>query len=568
MIDLIQIILIIARNCTYKERFRKMESLIHKTDSAYSYPLLIKNLLFQPIAYNPDQEIVYKDVCRITYSTLRERIAKLSGALINLGVKKGDTVAFMDFDSHRYLEAFYAVPMMGAVLHTVNVRLSAEQMIYTINHAEDDVIFINADLIPLLEQIRGKLDTVKKIILLSDTEYKGTSHIQFDGEYEDLLSKAEPVKEYPVFDENTRATTFYTTGTTGLPKGVYFSHRQLVLHSLATLATLATAPHASFNREDIYMPITPMFHVHAWGIPYIATMLGVKQVYPGRYSADILIKLMSEEKVTFSHCVPTILHMLLKDKDAGKVNFKGWKALIGGAALPRALCLEAMSLGIDIVAGYGMSETCPILSLSHLTPEELLLSDEKQAEIRCRTGVPIALAEIKVVDDKGNEVQPDDKSPGEITVRTPWLTQGYLKDTVNSEKLWHGGWLHTNDVACTNPKSSLRIVDRLKDVIKIGGEWVSSLEMEDIVMHHHAVSEAALIGQTDPRWGEIPLALVVLKPNVQVNEKEIYNFVKGYIDKGVLTKEAVLLKVKFIDSIDKTSVGKINKLALREKYSA
>lgn len=543
-----------------------MENNIVRTQSAYSYPLLIKNILLNPIAYDPAQEIVYKNVKRLTYSQLRERIQSLAGALRSLGIDRGNTVGFIDFDSHRYLEAFFAVPMIGAVLHTVNVRLSPEQMIYTINHAEDDILFINSDLVPLLEQIRGKLDTVKKIILISDTENRIKSHLNFDGEYEKLLSEAAPVEDFPDFDENTRATTFYTTGTTGLPKGVYFSHRQLVLHTLSTLSTLSTAVHAAFGREDVYMPITPMFHVHAWGIPYIATMLGVKQVYPGRYSADILIKLLSEEKVTFSHCVPTILHMLIRDKDAGKVNFSGWKALIGGAALPKALCLEAMKLGIDIVAGYGMSETCPVLSISHLTSRELQYEPEKQAEIRCRTGIPIALADIKVTHENGSEINSDDKDRGEITVRAPWLTQGYHKDTVNSEKLWKDGRLHTSDVACINSGRSLRIVDRLKDVIKIGGEWISSLEMEDIIMHHSAVSEAAIIGQPDAKWGEIPLALVVIKPGAEASEKDIYSFVKGYIEKGVLTKEAVLLKIRMVPEIDKTSVGKTNKLALREKY--
>src|SRR5208283_3328811 len=272
-----------------------MDNLIVKTESAYSYPLLIKNLMFAPVVDNPDQEIVYRGAVRFTYRQFHERVRRLAAALGKIGVKPGDTVGVMDWDSHRYLECFFAVPMIGAVLHTVNVRLSAEQLVYTISHAEDKVIIVNSDFLPILDHIKGRIDTVEKFILISET---GTPPAAaFDAEYEALLASAEPLSEFPDFDENTRATTFYSTGTTGMPKGVYFSHRQLVLHTLGTMATLATAvTQGRFHREDVYMPLTPMFHVHAWGIPYLATMLGVKQVYPGKYAPEILLKLIAEEK--------------------------------------------------------------------------------------------------------------------------------------------------------------------------------------------------------------------------------------------------------------------------------
>jgi fatty-acyl-CoA synthase len=544
-----------------------MNQLDWNSGEAYAYPLLIKNILFAPVVYNPDQEIVYRGERRFTYQQFRERVRKLAGALIAMGIKPGDTVAVMDWDSHRYLECFYAVPMIGAVLHTINIRLSPEQMVYTISHAEDAALLINAEFLPLLEHIKGRIDTIKHYVLLSDSDLPPDSHMDFTGEYEKLLADAEPLQEFPDLDENSRATTFYTTGTTGMPKGVYFSHRQLVLHTLSGLISLASNPsQGSFNRDDVYMPLTPMFHVHAWGIPYMATMLGVKQVYPGKYAPDHLLRLIDQEKVTYSHCVPTIMHMLLKHPNSSAVDLSRWKVIIGGAALPKALCLAAMQRGIDIYSGYGLSETCPILSLSQLSAEELLLSPEEQASIRCRTGSPFALVHLRVVNDQFKEVVDDDRSPGEVVVRTPWLTQSYMKDSVNSKKLWAGGWLHTSDVATRNSQGSIRITDRLKDVIKVGGEWLSSLELEDILTSHPAVSEAALIGQPNERWGEIPMALVVRKEKAELSARQLISHVREFIDKGLVPGEAILMKVQFVEAIGKTSVGKVNKMALREKY--
>jgi fatty-acyl-CoA synthase len=460
--------------------------------------------------------------------------------------------------------------MIGAVLHTVNVRLTPEQIMYTVNHAEDDVILVHRDFQPILEAIKGRLDTVKKYVLLADDGAPAGGTLPFAGEYEALLAAAPPRFDFPEFDENTRATTFYTTGTTGLPKGVYFSHRQLVLHTITAMAALGTQrSHGRFHREDVYMPLTPMFHVHAWGVPYLATSMGLKQVYPGRYVPDLLLELIRTEKVTFSHCVPTILRMLLRSPGAEKYDLSGITMLIGGAAMPRALCLEAMRRGIDVLAGYGLSETCPILSIAHLKPEMLALGPEEQAEIRSRTGLPLPLVQVRLLDDAGHDVPADNATPGEIVVRAPWLTQGYLKDTSNSEKLWQGGWLHTNDIAVRDAAGYLRITDRLKDVVKVAGEWVSSLELEDLIAQHAAVAEVAVVGAPDDRWGERPLALVVLKPGTEAGaaaEKDIVHFVKGYADKGFVSKHALLLKVKVVEAIDKTSVGKTNKVALRAKY--
>lgn len=543
------------------------DNLIHATKSAYNYPLLIKNILKFPCADNPAREIVYRDLRRFTYAELRQRINRLASALTRMGVKAGDTVAVMDWDSHRYLECFFAVPMIGAVLHTINVRLSAEQVLYTIEHAEDDVILLNAEFIPIIEKIRGRITTVRDFVLLTDDATAPETAIKFTGEYEAMLEAASTTYDFPDFDENTRATTFYTTGTTGMPKGVYFSHRQLVMHTMVVMAAIGSpSVHGRFHRDDVYMPITPMFHVHAWGVPYVATSLGVKQVYPGKYSPEMLLGLLSKEKVTFSHCVPTILHMLLKSPEAAKVDFRGWKCLIGGSAMPKALCLEGLRRGMDLIAGYGMSETCPILSIAHMTEDMIVYDEADQAEVRCKTGRPLPLVDMRIVDSDMRDVPHDGKSTGEIVVRSPWLTQGYLKDAKSSERLWEGGYLHTADVANRDGRGYFKITDRLKDVIKVGGEWISSLELEDIIAQYPGVSEVAVIGQPDEKWGERPLALVVPKPDTQLTERELVHHIVAFADKGVVTKQVVLFKVRIVEAIDKTSVGKVNKVALRDKY--
>lgn len=542
--------------------------LIDRTLSAYSYPLLIKNLLRNPVRQFSDQAIVYGDFKRQTYRDLGERVGRLAGGLAGLGVKPGDTVAVMDWDSHRYLECFFAVPMLGAVLHTVNVRLSPEQILYTINHAEDDVILVNADFLPILEAIRDRIEPVKKLVLLDDTGQTPATALDIAAEYETLLASGDPDHRFPDFSEDTRATTFYTTGTTGLPKGVYFSHRQLVLHTFGVMSALAGTGQGSFNRDDVYLPITPMFHVHAWGVPYVATALGVKQVYPGRYVPEQLLRLIEREKVTFSHCVPTILQMLLADPKSRQTDLSRWKVIIGGAALPRALAQQARERGVDIFTGYGMSETCPILTLAQLKPHMRDWDEERQLEIRCKTGLPVPMVELRVVDEEMNDLPHDGKTVGEVVVRAPWLTQGYLKDPQNSEALWRGGYLHTGDIGAIDAEGYLKISDRLKDVIKTGGEWISSLDLEDLILKHPAVAETAVVGLPDPKWGERPLVLVVPKRDRvgQVDETAIRDWLKDFADQGVISKWGIPDRVLIVEAIPRTSVGKLNKKAIREQY--
>jgi fatty-acyl-CoA synthase len=543
--------------------------LIQPTESAYGFPLLIKNLLRTPLIYAPNQEIVYRDKFRYTYSDFGKRVSQLANGLKSLGVQPGDTVAVMDWDSHRYLECFFGVPMMGAVLHTINIRLSPEQLIYTINHAEDDVILVNEEFLPMLAAVKDQFSTVKKIVLISDTKATPSTPLNIDCEYEALLAGQSTAYDFPDLDENTMATTFYTTGTTGLPKGVFFSHRQLVLHTYAVLVGASSyASQANINSSDVYMPITPMFHVHAWGMPYAMTMLGAKQVYPGRYEPEMLLKLKLTEKVTFSHCVPTILHMLVSSPAVKKLNLSGWKVIIGGSALPRGLCKAALELGINVYTGYGMSETCPLLTLAILKPHMLAWEEEEQVKMRCRTGLPVTNVLLEIFDANGRPLAHDGKTTGEVVVRTPWLTQGYLKDAEKSEALWEGGWLHTGDIGCIDKEGYLQITDRLKDVIKTGGEWISSLELEDIISRHPAVSEVAVIGVPDEKWGERPMALVVAKPDhkAKLTQEDIKTFVAKFASDGTIPKYGVPDRVMLIDALPKTSVGKMNKKEMRKQF--
>jgi fatty-acyl-CoA synthase len=542
---------------------------MHAASSAYQYPLLIKQLWHTTLMQAPDQEIVYRDIRRLTYRRLRERVGRLASGLASLGVGAGDTVGVLDWDSNRFLEAYFAVPMMGAVLQTVNVRLSPEQIAYTINHGGASVLLVNDDFVPMLEGITKQLPRVKLLILMSDRAPPQTGGLTFAGEYEDLLAGASPGHDFPDFDENTIATTFYTTGTSGPPKGVSFSHRQLVLHSLAEMAFLgAAAKQGRFCRDDVYMPITPMFHAHAWGLPWTATLAGVKQVYPGRYDPAFLLKLIKTEGVTFTHCVPTLLQRLLGAATAANTDLSGLKMVIGGSELPTALARQALALGVDVFAGYGMSESAPLLCLAQVRSTDLTGDSEKQTNIRTKAGLAAPLVDLRLVDANLSEVPADGKSRGEIVVRAPWLTQGYVDNAEASARLWAGGYMHTDDIGVVEPDGYLRIVDRIKDVIKTGGEWVSSLQIEDLLSQCQSVSEAAVIGVKDDQWGERPLALVVRdrRTGGDVTDTQLKAHLKAFADAGVISKYGIPDKIIFVESLPKTSVGKFDKKQLREEY--
>jgi fatty-acyl-CoA synthase len=535
--------------------------------SAHVYPLLIKQLLHTPLAQTVHQEIVYRDLRRLTYLELRDRIGRLASALQKIGVRPGDSVGVLDWDSNRFLEAFFTIPMMGVVLQTVNVRLSPEQIAYTIDHAGSSTLLVNDEFVDLVRSILPRLSKVKRLVVLTDHKAPATGKLEFVGEYEELLGAASSDFEFNDFDENVQATTFYTTGTTGLPKGVCYRHRQLVLHAITELAMFGLAPtQGRFHREDVYMPITPMFHVHAWGFPWAATLAGVKQVYPGRYDPALLIRLIKTEGVTFTHGVPTLLQMLLDAAAKANVDLVGLKMVIGGSELPKALAKRAMDRGVDVFAGYGMSETGPLLTVAHLQSSDRSGDPDREVEIRTRAGRACPLVDLRIVDANMKEMPHDGATSAEIVVQAPWLTNGYFNNPDASEHLWAGGYLHTGDIGVITPDGDLQVIDRIKDVIKTGGEWISSLQLEDVITRRVGVAECAVIGVKDVRWGERPLALIVRDPKTTPPEEDIKAHVLSYSKKGEISKFAVPQKILFVEALAKTSVGKFDKKALRARY--
>jgi len=518
-------------------------------------------MLLSGAARAENTQIISDGLMRYDYDMLVRRIRRLSSALHGIGVVQGDTIAVMDWDTHRYLEAFFGIPAAGAILQMVNIRMSPEQIIYTLNKTAAKIIFCNAEFVPLLKAILPHLEHAMTLICLDDDAIIADREL-WHGGYETLLQSGDPEAAFPDFDENSEATIFFTTGTTGLPKGVHFTHRQLVLHTLSLLAGFAmTGPHSRFSSAGVYMPMTPMFHVHAWGFPYAATMSGMKQVYPGRYMPASLLRLIGEEGVTTSHCVPTIMRMLLDAAESANTDLSRLVVVIGGSALPEALAEQALDRGIDIFVGYGMSEACPIIAMSTTRFEGL--SRQEEIQRRCLAGVAAPLVDMHLADPDMNFLPHDGDTTGEVVVRAPWLTPDYLGDEKASEALWAGGWMHTGDVGKIEPNGYLSITDRLKDVIKSGGEWISSLDMENIIARHPQVAEVAVIGIADKQWGERALPFIVSRDDSHIPLEELCALVSDSINNGALPRYAALHEVRFLDEIPKTSVGKLDKKALR-----
>ncbi|KQM97167.1 long-chain fatty acid--CoA ligase [Sphingobium sp. Leaf26] len=501
---------------------------------AYAYPLLIRHLLAN-VADQSEAEIVSGDR-RLTYRDFVDRVTRLATLLAARGVRAGDTVAVMDWDSHRYLECYFAIPMMGAILQTVNVRLSPDQIAFTLRQSGATFLLHHADFAPLCAQLLPDLPQIGGVIVM---EGQGNG-------YEALISTTPSDFAFADFDENAIATTFHTTGTTGDPKQVFFSHRQLVLHTITLAATLANQPDGQgLRRTNVYMPMTPMFHVHAWGMPYAATMLGVKQVYPGRYDPAALLALKRREGADFSHCVPTILRMLLDANVASGESLSPWTVVIGGAPLPVALAQEADAAGIATLVGYGMSETGPIITLARGT--------DRDVAGRCRAGFPAILVQARIDTDHG----------GELLLRAPWLTQGYATQP-DSDALWADGWMHTGDVGAVDPDGALRIVDRLKDVIKTGGEWVSSIDLEDLLVAQPGIAEAAVVGMPDAKWGERPVAFLVAGQGAQPPQPDqLCAALQQHVASGRISRYAIPERLLTLEALPRTSVGKIDKKALR-----
>jgi fatty-acyl-CoA synthase len=534
-----------------------------------NYPLTIGALLKQTIYRNGTGEIVYGKT-RYSWTKLYERVNGLSVGLASMGVRPGSKVGVVDVDTNRYLEAYWAVPMMGAILHTVNVRLPPEQIAYTIAHAEDDIIMIRDEFLPLAVKMAPNLKSVKGVVTMSDSGIAPASTFPNTRYYEDLATSGSNF-EFPEVDENSLATLFYTSGTTGLPKGVTFTHRQIVLHTFGIATGLADSV-VKFNSSDVLMPLVPFFHVHGWGLPYLAGMWGMKIVLMGRYDPKNILETLQREKVTSSDMVPTVLNLVLNHPDVA--NYKDalshWKVIVGGAALPKELALAARKLGVTVMTGYGLSETAPVITLG--TPKDEmkeLPSDELLDRVLLQAGHPVPLVEIRVVDSNMKDVPRDGKTLGEIVCRAPWTTEGYYKEPERSEALWDGGWLHTGDLAAMGKNGQLMIKDRLKDVVKSGGEWISTLLLEDLLTHHQAVLEAAVIGARDQKWGERPVAIVFLKQGKKVSESELREHLEQFVQEGRITKFWLPERIIVVESpLPKTSTGKLDKKPLREEYSS
>ena len=525
--------------------------LLSTFSNAYGYPLLIKHLLTRSNIASANQEIVSGTEMRLCYADFGKRVHQLANSLKLSGIREGMRVGVMDWDTHRYLECFFAIPMMGATLFTINVRLSPTQILYTINHGQPDLIIVHRDFMPLIDDIKPAFDRDIIIVPIGDGEG-----------YEDWIGAAQGSFDFPDFDENQTATLFYTTGTTGNPKGVSYSHRQLVLHTLGLIAGFGAWPgNAGFHRSDVYMPLTPLFHVHGWGVPYAATMLGVRQVYPGRYDPEKILGLIADENVTFSHCVPTVLSMVLDQVNCPQTDLHRWKVIIGGAALPRNLQNRAAAAGISLHAAYGMSETCPFLTVADLSSDD--------PEVQAQTGFPGPLVDLRVVTPDMQEVPHDGETTGEVVARAPWLTQGYLNNSQASDDLWDGGYLHTGDVGYIRDNGSLQITDRLKDVIKTGGEWISSLILENIASSCCGVEEVAAIGLPHAKWGERPVLVVQIRENIEQDlvRSSVMKEIQTRIDVGEISKWAIPDELIFVDRIPKTSVGKLDKKLLRQDNS-
>ncbi len=511
-----------------------------------------------------------KGILRFKFADEAERIEKLAAALSANGIGKLDRVATLDWNTHWHYELYWAVPMMGAVLHPVNVRLAPAEIAYVMSQAEDKIVVTNVDFLPLVQAVAPKVKTLEYVIIV-DTDSVPDKVAGLPAyHYEDFIKEYGGKFEWPDVPEDQPAAMGYTSGTTGLPKGAYHSHKAMVLHAMSGALYLATASDfVTIKSSTTILHIVPMFHVYSWGLPYIATLLGMKQVYPGKLDPAVLLRLIHEEKVNFTAGVPTILYMLLTHPDADKYDLSGVLYVNGGSALPRGLAELAMKKGMKVMVGYGMTETAPILTLA-APPAHLGVTEENYLDYALRTGWPIPLVDLQVVDPEGNPVPKDGKTMGEIVVRAPWVTPEYYKAPEKTEKAWRGGWFHTGDIAVWFEDGSVIIQDRDKDVIKSGGEWISSVRLEDAISKHPGVAQVAVIAAKHPKWQERPVAIIVPKPGWEekLTTEEIREFLmKHFVEPGQIPKWWLPDKVVLVEQLPMTSVGKINKRVLREKFS-
>ncbi len=527
------------------------------------YELTVDKIFYSSVRNNPDQVICYRDT-RITYREFRNKVYALARGLVKSGLQKGEKVAVLEWDDLNYLMLYYAVPLAGGVLHTVNIRYSPELIFYTMQHAGDRIVVIRDEFVPLISSSVGLFQGVRTWIVSSDSKTPSSS-IEGALTLSNLFENDDNVK-LPELKEDDLCTIFYTSGTTGMPKGVTFTHRQIVLHTLGMAVALADEP-INLKSTDVIMPIVPMFHVHSWGVPYMAIMKGMKYVLPGRYDFDTLPSLMEKEKVNVSMMVPSILYMLMaKPENQAILKKLKLRVTIGGGALPKGLAEKARSLGIEVGAGYGMSETAPILTLGLYSAKVMEMSDSQKESFRIKTGIPIPLVDLRVVDKNGKDVAPDGRSIGEIVVRAPWLTSEYYNDPENTKKLWKNDWLNTGDLAVVDEYGYINIVDREKDAVKSGGEFIPTLVIEDVISTYPGVAEVAVVARRDEKWGERPVAFI---SGLKDLDKDALNkHLMNYVQSGRISKFWIPDDFFLVESFNKTSTGKIDKRSLRANLSS
>ncbi|MGH2722040.1 MAG: long-chain fatty acid--CoA ligase [Actinomycetota bacterium] len=516
------------------------------------FPLTLRMILEHGSAVHPDAEVVTwtgGGARRLGFAVVAERAARLAGALRRLGIEEGDRVATFQWNSQEHLEAYFAVPCMGAVLHTLNLRLFPDQLTYVVNHAEDRVVIVDDTLVPLLARVAPALRTVEHVVVVGQGDASALGDVL---RYEDLLAAEEPRFPWPGLDERAAAAMCYTTGTTGDPKGVVYSHRSSVLHSYGLIA--ATGLHWG----DRALPVVPMFHANAWGLPYASWFVGADLLMPGRFlQAADLAAFIAAERPTLSGAVPTIWGDLLRHLEANPTDLSSLRSVIvGGSAVPRSLAERfEQRHGVRVVQGWGMTETHPVATVAN-PPRRSGPDDD--LTWRLTQGRILPGIELRVTDDAGDVLPWDGTSVGEIEVRGPWVTARYHKD--DAPEKFHDGWLRTGDVGTVDDLGYVRITDRSKDIIKSGGEWISSVDLENAIMGHADVVEAAVIGVPDERWQERPLACIVLAEGSAASPSDLRAFLAGRVAKWWLPE-----RWAFVGEIPKTSVGKFDKRALRNR---
>ena len=531
-------------------------------------PLLVSSILRHAARHFGETQVVSRrvegDLHRYTYADCERRARQLASALQKAGIGEGDRVATVAWNGYRHLELYYGVGGMGAVIHTINPRLHPEQIAWIMNHAEDRIVAFDATFLPLMEAIASKCPQVKHWLVMADPDRQPASDkIPNLGNYEQFLATGDPDWQWPSFDENTAVALCYTSGTTGNPKGALYAHRSTVLHAYA--AALPDAMCAS--ARDAILPVVPMFHVNAWGIPFTAPMVGAKLVFPGpQLDGKSLYDLFESERVTFAAGVPTVWLGLLGHLQANGLKFSSLnRTVIGGSACPPAMIRAFREqYGVDVIHAWGMTEMSPLGTLSRLQNKHLSLPEEGQRKLLEKQGHTVFGVDMKIVDDAGKDLPWDGKTYGNLLVRGPWVIRSYFKSQDEDPLEYDGqgdGWFPTGDVATIDADGFMQITDRSKDVIKSGGEWISSIDLENLAIGHPAVANAAVIGVAHPKWDERPLLIVVRKPGAEATAADILSIYEGRIAKWWTPDD-----VQFVDAIPLGATGKILKTKLRELF--